>query len=315
MDENILMRNVEEVVTEEEFSKIIAKEKKPSVYCGFEVSGSVHLGHLVAVSKMIDFADQGFKVKVLFADVHTKLNRKDVNIEEMVAYWQKVFTSFGLTKAEYIKGSDFQFNEEYVRDVLEIGLKTTLNRAIRSMQEVARDIEHAHVSQMIYPLMQIADIKALSVDVAYGGIEQRKIHMLAREILPQIGYKKPVFVHTPLITSLKGPEVKMSSSIPDSLIAVEDSIEEIKSKVNGAFCPKELTGNPILGVAKLVLFPKLGRIDVNRPEKFGGNLSYKSYSELEGDYLSNNLHPADLKAAVSEGISTILEPVRSAVSG
>ncbi|MFH1788968.1 MAG: tyrosine--tRNA ligase [Candidatus Altiarchaeota archaeon] len=310
MDEELILRNVVEVVTSEELSSLLSGKKNPSVYCGFEVSGPVHVGTLVAATKLKDFMDAGFKVKVLLADVHTRLNRKDVDLDAMIEYWRESFKAFGLKKAEYILGSSFQFNDEYIQDVLEIGLKTTLNRALRSMQEVARDIEHAHVSQVIYPLMQIADIKALSVDVSYGGIEQRKIQMLAREVLPEIGYKKPVCVHTPLISSLKGPDVKMSSSIPDSMISVQDTPEEISAKVKSAYCPTEKAGNPILGVTELVIFPRTGIVEVKRQGKFGGDVSYDSYERLEGDYLSGKLHPQDLKSAVSTALSALLEPVK-----
>jgi tyrosyl-tRNA synthetase len=312
MDREIVLRNVVEVVTEEELSSLLSEKKKQVVYCGFEVSGPVHVGTLVTATKLLDFQSQGFLVKVLLADVHTRLNRKNVDIDAMVSYWRETFKAFGLTKAEYVLGSSFQFKEEYVRDVLELGLKSTLQRALRSMQEVARDIENAHVSQVIYPLMQIADIKALGVDVAYGGLEQRKIHMLARETLPEIGYKKPVCVHTPLIPSLKGPSVKMSSSIPESMIAAEESPESIKSKINSAFCPPEKNGNPILSITELVLFPRLGKLEVKRPQKFGGNMEYDSYKKLEGDFLAKKLHPQDLKNTTADSLITLLEPVRRA---
>lgn len=312
MEKEKLLRNVTEVVTEGEFTEVCSSNN-PSVYCGFEVSGSVHVGTLVAATKLMDFAAAGFKVKVLLADVHTRLNRKDVDLDAMIEYWRESFKAFGLKDAEYALGSSFQFTEEYIKDVLEIGLKSTLSRALRSMQEVARDIEHAHVSQVIYPLMQIADVKALGVDVAYGGLEQRKIHMLAREVLPQLGYKKPVCVHTPLLPSLKGPEVKMSSSIPESMISVTDAPDEIKSKINSAYCPKEKEGNPVLGIAELVLFPGLGRIDVRRPEKFGGDVSYEDFASLLDDYVSGRLHPADLKKTVAEELSNILAPIRESI--
>jgi len=45
-------------------------------------------------------------------------------------------------------------------------------------------MENPTVSQMIYPIMQMVDIAKLGVDAAVGGIDQRKIHMLAREHSP-----------------------------------------------------------------------------------------------------------------------------------
>lgn len=313
MDLNLAKRNTLEIVTESELEQLTSDTSKPTVYCGYEVSGPVHVGTLVAINKQIDFQNAGLNVKVLLADLHTLINRKGELdwIESMIKYWKSCFEALGLDKAEYVRGSDFQLAEEYFKDVLELGLNSTLKRALRSMQEIARDIEHARVSQVIYPLMQIADIKALDADIAYGGIEQRKIHMLSREILPNIGFKKPVCIHTPLICSLKGPDTKMSSSQPDTMIAVDDAPADIEKKMGSAYCPPEIENNPVLDICKLVIFPRVELIEVKRPEKFGGDISYENFDNLQADYASKKLHPADLKNAVSAALVDILEPVRN----
>lgn len=312
IDASIVKRNAAEIVTEEELGLILKQGRTPVTYCGYETSGPVHIGTMVAVMKQIDFANAGLKVKVLFADLHTLLNRKGDEkwISEMAVYWRNCFEGLGLKNAEYVMGTDFEYNKEYIHDVLKLGLLTTVSRATRSMAEVARDLENAHVSQMIYPLMQIADIKALGVDIAHGGMEQRKIHMLARELLPEIGYRKPVCLHTPLLVSLQGPGCKMSSSKPETMIKVDDKPEDIKDKINKAYCPLEKEGNPILQIYEYILFPKLGSIEIRRPEKFGGDVNYMSYAELEAAYLTKKLHPMDLKNTASEKLSEILEPVR-----
>ncbi|RLI93443.1 MAG: tyrosine--tRNA ligase, partial [Candidatus Altiarchaeales archaeon] len=185
-------------------------------------------------------------------------------------------------------------------------------RARRSMQEIARDIENAKVSQMIYPLMQIADIKALDVDIAHGGMEQRRIHMLSRELLPEIGYKKPVCIHTPLLCSLQGPKTKMSSSKPETMIRVDEAPEEIKRRINNAYCPPEIRGNPIIEICKYLIFPRCDKFEIRRPDRYGGDIEFHTYKELEDAYISNKLHPVDLKNAVSEKLIEMLEPIREA---
>ncbi len=312
---DLIKRNTEEIVTDDELSLLLKEKKSPVTYCGYEVSGPVHLGTLVAISKQIDFQKAGLKVKVLFADVHTYLNRKGSEkwIDEMVEYWKNSFIALGLKRAEFIRGIDFEFDKDYIHDVLNLGLLTTLKRASRSMQEIARDPEHARVSQMIYPLMQVADMKYLDVDIAHGGMEQRKIHMLARELLPEMGYKKPICIHTPLLSSLQGPQEKMSSSKPETMIPVDDEPEKIREKVSRAFCPPEKEGNPILQICEYLIFPRLGKLEVKRKEKFGGDITFNSYLELEGKYLEKRLHAMDLKNSVAEALIEILEPVREKV--
>ncbi len=308
-----LKENLTEIITEDEFDKL---KEGNVVYCGYETSGPFHIGTMTTALNLLRFQNAGFKVKILLADVHTKLNCKgDAQfIEEMVNYWKKCFVALGLKDAEFVCGSEFQFEQEYVKDVLTLGLEITVDRARRSMQEVARDLENAKVSQMIYPLMQIADMKSLKVDIAYGGLEQRKIHMLAREILPTI-YKNIVFAHSPLIVSLLGPGSKMSSSKPETMIKIDEEPEVINKKISSAYCPISTEDNPVLQICKFIIFSKTAKFEVKRPEKFGGNLTYETYNELEDAFINKKLHPADLKSATAENLTEILNPIREKITG
>lgn len=310
---SLVKENTAEIITEEEIRVLLETKDHPIVYCGYEPSGAVHLGHLVTITKLLQLQKAGFKVKILLADWHAHLNRKGNwdFIEEQVKFWKKNFEVLGLGSAEFVKGTNFQRKEEYINDLFTLSVNTTLNRGLRSMQEVARDIEHATVSQVIYPLMQINDIKHLEVDVAQAGIEQRKIHMLAREILHDIGWKKPLFIHTPLVNSLQGPGKKMSSSIPESNISVNDSDDAVKAKLKKAYCVEgEIENSPVLEIAKLIIFPRIKNFAVERPEKFGGNVEYASYAELEQAFAAKKLHPMDLKNSIAIYLSNILEPAK-----
>jgi len=81
----------------------------------------------------------------------------------------------------------------------------------------------------IYPLMQALDEEYLDVDVQYGGLDQRKIFVLAGELLPKIGYKKRVHVMTPLVPGLIGE--KMSSSSEGSKVDLLDGPEIVRKKI------------------------------------------------------------------------------------
>lgn len=309
----LVKHNTVEVVSEDELEALLKAKKQPVTYCGYEPSGEMHLGHMATTGKLIDMENAGFKVKVLFADWHAWLNRKGTweEIGELAKVWGKVYRKLGLKNAEYVLGSSFQRKNDYIDDMLKLSLGITIKRGVRAMQEVARDMESGHISQIIYPLMQITDFKHLKVDAAQAGIDQRKIHMLAREVLPEIGYIKPVVAHTPLITSLQGEGTKMSSSSPNSLISARDSEKDVEKKIAKAFCPeKKVDGNPVLEIAKLVVFPRVDKIAIKRPEKFGGNVEYNNYNELSAAFAGGKLHPADLKKAVSEELNAMLAPVR-----
>ncbi len=308
---DLIKRNTEEIVTLEEIELLLKKKKHPVVYCGYEPNGPMHLGHFVTITKLLDLERAGFKVVILLADVHALLNRKgnEEEIKKEVENWRKTIRAIGI-KAEIVLGSKFQFKKDYQLDVMKLAQSSTLQRGLRSMQEIARDVENATISQLWYPLMQVADIKHLGVDVALGGMEQRKVHMIGRDMKKVTNYDF-IALHTPLITSLKGPGQKMSKSIPGSGISVTDSYEEIKKTIQGAYCPeKEIKDNPLLQICRLIIFPHFGIMEILRPEKFGGHVDYHTYSALENAFAEGKLHPLDLKNAVVEYLENIISPIR-----
>jgi tyrosyl-tRNA synthetase len=307
----LVTRNMTEILVDDELDKLLDK-KNPVVYCGYETSGPVHLGHWFSIRKLIDFQKAGFKVKVLLADYHTFLNLKGEMdwIQDVCKYWKAVFVACGLDpkKTEFVLGSSFQTKKEYFDDIVKLSQKVTINRAVRSMTEVARGSNVSTVSQIIYPLMQMLDIKYLGLDAAMGATDQRKIHALAREHLEKSGWKKPVCFHHELVVSLQGPKCKMSSSKPETMVFLHDSEENIRKRLGKAFCPKEKEGNPIYQIAKFHVFPGLGKLEIKRPEKFGGDLVFESWEEFDSKF--ETIHPQDLKNGVTEAVVAMLKPVR-----
>ena len=309
---SLVTRNAVEVVTEEELKQLLESKDKLRAYVGYEPSGEIHLGHMMTVNKLIDLQNAGFEVTVLLADIHAYLNEKGSfeEIKKIAEYNKRAFIALGLdeSKASFVLGSDFQLDKDYVLDIHRMARITTVNRARRSMDEVSRRKEDPMVSQMIYPLMQALDIAHLRVDLAVGGIDQRKIHMLARENLPRLGYQSPVCLHTPILVGLDGE--KMSSS-KGNYISVRDSEKDVEVKIRKAFCPaKQIDDNPIIQIAQYHIFPKFDKIVVERDEKFGGDLEYESFEELAKDFVSGELHPLDLKKSVAKYLNNILRDVR-----
>ena len=299
-----------EVIDENELKEILAKDK-PIAYTGYEPSGKIHLGHAITIMKLKQLESLGFKIKILLADYHAFLNGKGTveEIAETAEYNKKCFKALGLIEnTEYILGSEFQTKGEYTNNVYQLATLTTLKRARRSMDMVSREDENPKVASTIYPLMQTADMAALECDIALGGLEQRKIQMLAREGLPKLGLKAPVCIHTPLLHGLDGDD-KMSSS-KGNFIAVDDSEEDIKTKIKQSYCPKgEIEGNPLIEIAEHFVYPFEDKLIIERPEKFGGNLEL-SKEELLKIYSEGNLHPMDLKNAITNYMIEFLRPVR-----
>ncbi|KYK33188.1 MAG: tyrosine--tRNA ligase [Thermoplasmatales archaeon SG8-52-3] len=319
-----LTANSQEIVTIEELNSIIDKDK-PKAYIGFEPSGTVHLGWKICSNKIKDFLECGFDFIILLADWHAYINDKlggDIDkIKLCGKYMEDCFAAMGIEKekVKFVYASDYVGDPKYWELVLRTSKATSIARVKRAMDIMGRDEKEADkdLSKLFYPAMQVSDIFYLNIDVAYGGMDQRHAHMLARDVSKKIGRKPPVAIHTPLLTGLQAGgrmnplEVKMSKSKPDSMISIHDEPDTVKRKISKAFCPeKQVEDNPILEICKFVIFPELKgeKFLINRPEKFGGNLEFDTYFELEKAY-SFDLHPLDLKNAASNYINKILEPV------
>ena len=269
-----ITRNTAEVVTEEEVRELAADPEGRRAYVGYEPSGVLHVGHMLTANKLIDLQEAGFEVVVLLADVHAYLNGKGTfeEIEATADRMQAQFLAYGLDEeqTEFVYGSEFQFDRDYVLDLHALELETSLARAERSMSEIQGG-DTVRVSQAVYPLMQALDIVSLDLDLAVGGMEQRKVHMLARDVLPKVGYDAPTCIHTPLIADLATGVGKMSSS-EGVTISMEDTTAEIEAKVTDAFCPPTREPepddegrereNPVLQLFEYHVFPRFAEVVV-----------------------------------------------------
>ena len=317
-------RNAAEVVTPEELRELCSRPSRKA-YIGFEPSGQVHLGWKICAEKIRDLTAAGFEMTVLLADWHAFINDKlggDIGrIRACAEYLKDSLEALGVpkTSVKYVYASDYIGDPKYWQRIIKISKATSLSRIKRAMDIMGRKEDELELdsSRMLYPMMQVADIFHLDVDLAYGGMDQRKAHMLARDVGEKYGWKKVTALHTPLLSSLTGTdrmdpaEAKMSKSRPDSAIFIHDSETEIRRKIKAAFCPARQTdNNPVLDICRLVVFPSLGELKVSRPEKYGGDLGISGHEELLGLYASEGLHPADLKLGVAGALVEILAPVR-----
>ncbi|QLH79441.1 tyrosine--tRNA ligase [Halosimplex rubrum] len=314
-------RNTAEVVEESELEELF-DDGDPSVYIGYAPTGEMHIGHFTTMRKLADFLGAGMDVTVLIADLHAHLddNKSPFDLlEARSAYYEATIEAMidaagaDADRIDFARGSDFQLGEEYTLEMYRMAAETTLSRAQRAGSEVVRESDSPKLGGLLYPLMQTLDVDALDADVAYGGIDQRGIYMLSREILPDHGGEAPVCMFAPLLSGLSGG--KMSASDESSKVNLNDGHDEVVEKIEQAYCPAgEREDNGVLEYMEYLVFPILDERDedfvVERPEEYGGDLTYDSYEALEADFVSGELHPADLKPAAGEAISEVVAPIR-----
>lgn len=319
-----IIANTEEIVIEDELIKLLEKKANPKAYIGFEPSGFAHVGWTIQIEKIKDLTNAGFNVIILLADWHAyindKLNGSMENIKICARYMEDCFIAFGIDrkKTKFVYANEL-IDIEYWNKIVLILKNSSLSRIKRALTIMGRKEDEAEsdASKFIYPAMQVADIFHLNVDVALGGMDQRKAHMLARDVSEKLRWKKPIAIHTPLLSSLEGGGrmdqfvVKMSKSKKESCIFIHDTKEEINNKIRKAYCPMEVVvDNPIIDIYKFIIFPKYNKIKIARPEKFGGDLEIKDFKELENLYKNGKIHPLDLKDCCANYLSEILKGVR-----
>jgi tyrosyl-tRNA synthetase len=315
----LITRNLQEIIGEDELKKKLKSQKEISIYWGTMPTGSISIAYFFPMLKIADFLKAGCNVKILLADLHAALDSVPWEIlEKRYDYYRKAIVlilqtiGVNIKKLEFIKGSDLQLNKDYFYDLLKISTFTSLHDAKKAASEVVKLGDNPKISGVVYPEMQALDEEYLKVDAQFGGMDQRKIMVYAREHLPKIGYKSRIELINPLIRGLVGE--KMSSSIESSKIDLLDNEEAVKKKINKAEC---VTGNPDNGIMALLKYfifiikkDKKENFVIERPEKFGGNIEYDSYEKLEKDFIKKKLHPLDLKTSVAKEINNLLKNFR-----
>ena len=309
--------NAEEIVTNEELKHILETKPGFNFYYGTAPTGPFHYAYLIPLNKLVQLAELGGKGTILLADYHAHLDSQKTSFELMdlrSKYYEECIRGIlgsASKKLKFVRGSTYQHKREYVEDLYRIAARVTTTRAKRAASEVVRMRGDAKVSELLYPLLQILDVKYLQADITVGGIDQRNIYMLGREHLENIGYQKGAYIFMPLLPSLKGGGAKMSASDPSTHIRVTDSPESIKSTIRKAYCPAgNLEQNAITTTVRYILMPRLGKLQVPRKEKFGGDVEFKFIEAFEKAYVEKELHPMDVKQAVTDALIDILKPAR-----
>lgn len=354
---NLITRNLEETLTEEELKKLLESETPLRHYIGFEISGKVHLGQGIAVmNKVKDLHDAGAETIIWLADWHGWINGKLDGTLETASKMARGYFEEAM-KAAYLcvggnpndlvfkQGSEVYSKEpDFWAKTIKVAKATTISRMMRSTDIMGRmSGDSSNAATLFYPAMQAADIFQLGVNIAHAGTDQRNVHIVARDAAKDLGFKKPIAIHHHLIMGLKplgendDPELKklaeksssasgltyeeksslitalkMSKSKPNTAVFITDSPEEIKKKVNNAYAPEGVIEfNPILDWSKYLIFYEGNEsLTIKRDEKWGGDLTFNSYQELENAYSKKELHPMDLKNAVADWLIEKLEPAR-----
>ncbi|ODQ66601.1 tyrosine tRNA ligase [Nadsonia fulvescens var. elongata DSM 6958] len=322
----IISKNLQEVLNAKIIQDILEKNERPlKIYWGTAPTGRPHCGYFVPMTKLADFLRAGCEVTILLADLHAFLDNMKAPLE-LVEYRAKYYENMikcilksinvPIEKLKFTVGKEYQLSAQYTLDIFRISNTVSSHDCKRAGADVVKQTDNPLLSGLIYPLMQALDEEHLGVDAQFGGIDQRKIFVLAEETLPSLGYKKRGHLMNPMVPGLTQGG-KMSASDPNSKIDLLEDPKTVKKKIASAFAaPGVVEGNGLLSFVEYVIFPiselQVGKSEfvIDRPEQYGGKVIYNNIQELHEAYASQALSPQDLKIGVSDSINYLLAPIR-----
>ena len=322
----LITQGLQEVVGEDKIKQILEK-RDLKIYIGTAPTGNPHFGYYTWIYKIAEFLKAECEVTILFANIHAYLDNMKSTwelLEHRTNYYEflikEMLTLIGvpLDKLKFVKGTDFQLSKEYTLDLYKMTAITSTRDTKRAGAEVVKQLDNPKMSSLLYPILQALDEEYLKVDAQFGGLDQRKIFMLAREFLPKIGYEKRIHLMNPLVPGL-GEGGKMSSSDANSKIDFMDTDKQIRKKINKAFSKDgEVENNGILAILKYVIFKRLNEqkkdFIIDRPQQYGGKITYKTYEDVEKDFAESKLSSIDLKQGVATEIINFISPLREKIN-
>jgi tyrosyl-tRNA synthetase len=309
------------------------------------------------MGKIADFLKAGVKCQILLADFHSYLNNKlggnweNIRIATEGYFKQGLIASlkcFGVDESQvkFVTGKAlYENNLVHWETFMEVGKNVTLSRNLRSISIMGKTQgTDVSMATLFYPPLQVADIFTLNANIAHAGMDQRKAHVIAKDVAKKLTINplknakgeiiSPIAIHQNLIAGLTGPEkdikqdkkaieegreiaveesLKMSKSKPNSAIFIHDTPEEIREKIKKAYAPpQEIEFNPLINWVQTLVFwgEKTGNFKISRPEKFGGDIVYTEVDQLIEDYKTGKLFPLDLKNGLADWLIEKLEPAR-----
>ena len=299
-------------------------------YIGIEPSGTAHLGYLILADTIRNMLDEGVNVIILLADWHAWVNDKFNRDMDKIAlageYMTEMFRVLldspeegeGPGQLRFLSASEVMDSGKYWERVLRCSKNMSLSRVRRTFSIMGRDEASSDhdLAAFYYPALQAADIFELEVDIAFGGMDQRKAHMYMREVADRQGWTKATCIHTPMLSGLGGSggrmesfDHKMSKSNPNNAILLHDDEDEIRMKMKGAFLEVGNPESPVFEIARHFVLPIEGKINVNPKPEYGKQSAWTDLDSFVEAVGSGEIHPFDAKMAITDGLVEVLSPL------
>ncbi|MCI0844515.1 MAG: tyrosine--tRNA ligase, partial [Chloroflexi bacterium] len=236
--ESVITRGVSEIISRDEFIRMLQSGKKLRLKMGFDPSRpDIHLGHVVGLRKLRKLQDLGHQVILIVGDwtaqigdpsgqsaTRTMLTHEQV-LENAESYLRQFFKVVDKDRTEVRHQSEW-FGEFNLANVLELTGRFTVNQFLQRADFAKRYAEQRPIAitELLYPLLQAYDSWRIEAEVEFGGTDQKFNLLVGRELQEKWNQPPQQCFMMPILVGTDGVQ-KMSKSLENYVGVDEPPIE------------------------------------------------------------------------------------------
>ncbi|KAJ1610273.1 tryptophanyl-tRNA synthetase [Cryptosporidium canis] len=229
-----------------DFDKILDVYEKGEMFYLYTGRGpsseSLHVGHLVPFL-FTKYLQETFKVPLVIqlTDDEKFIFKSNLTLEETRGYAyenMKDIIACGFDPELTFIFTNLDYISELYPDILRIEKKVSCSQ----IKSIFGFKDSCNVGKFAFPAVQAAPAFSSSFANIFGGrtdvhclvphaIDQDPYFRMVRDVAPRLGYLKPSSIHSIFLPSLQGSQTKMSASVQNSSIFVNDTEEAIRNKI------------------------------------------------------------------------------------
>lgn len=273
------------------------------IYTGRGPSGKMHIGHLPPFL-LAKWFQEKYKINIyiMISDDEKFVYNKDSSWSEIESY--AIDNIKDIAALGFNEDRTFIFrSSEYIKNYYKLSMRIARKINLSLAKAVFGFNNETNIGLIFYTALQIAPTFFENrICLIPAGIDQDPYWRIQRDIAESLGYYKVSAIHGKFFPSLLGPNSKMSSSKPETVIYLDEEEEAIRKKIYKAFSGgqptielhKKLGGNPEIDVAFQLLYYMFEEDD-------------KVISEIYHNYKKGELLTGELKNYAIQKISSFLE--------
>lgn len=269
---------------------------KPILVSGMQPTGRLHIGnYLGALKNFVDLQNsERYECYFVIVDLHAITESFDPKEKQKdILGLASDYMAAGLDpkKAVIFQQSQVPGHSELAWILNTITPMGELERMTQFKDKSDRQKENVNVGLFDYPVLMAADILLYDTQTVPVGDDQLQhlelTRTLARKFNTRFGKTfiepKGLLTKTPRVMSLKDPMKKMSKSQPEGCLFLDDSPEDIKTKIARAVTDSDtkIEYEPGRKPGLSNLLEIYAALDGREPKEIAKSFAGKSYSEFK----------------------------------